>query len=154
MNPTERKGERRMPLLNYTTQINPNKTVGEIQQILARAKVQQISIDYDEGLPSAINFMLVYFEQPIYFRLPCNVEGVYAALCKASKVPYRLRTKQQARRVAWRIIKDWIEAQLAIVEAKQAEMVEVFLPYAVDKSGQTFFQMFSESKQKLLSDGN
>lgn len=140
-----------MAILNYTTQIDFNKTIGEIYSILARVKVQQISTDYDNGQPSAVKFMLLYFEQPVYFRLPCNIEGVYKSLCRAPKVPNKLRTKEQARRVAWRIIKDWVEAQIAIVEAQQAEMVEVFLPYAIDKSGDTFFQQFSANHQKLLS---
>jgi hypothetical protein len=140
-----------MAILNYTTQIDFNKTVGEIYAILAKAKVQQISTDYENGQPAAVKFMLTYFEQPIYFRLPCNVDGVYKALCRAPKVPYRLQTKEQARRVAWRIIKDWVEAQLAIVEAQQAEMVEVFLPYALDNTGRTAFQGFTENHQKLLS---
>lgn len=140
-----------MAILNYTTQIDFNKTVGEIYSILARARVQQISTDYENGQPSAIRFMLIYFEQPVYFRLPCNIEGVFNSLCNTPKVPYRLKTKEQARRVAWRIIKDWIEAQIAIVEARQAEMVEVFLPYALDKSGRTAFQGFTESRQNLLT---
>lgn len=139
-----------MAILNYTTQINPNKTVGEIQQILAKGNAKQISVDYENGEPSALMFMIIFHEQPIHFRLPCNVSGVLKALQK-SKAPYRLKTTEQARRVAWRIIKDWIEAQLAIVEAQQAELAEVFLPYAVDKSGQTFFARFTENHQKLLS---
>jgi len=139
-----------MAILNYTTKIDANKTIGEIQRILAKGKAKQISVDYDDDEnPSAIQFMIVYLEQPVYFRLPCNVDGVYRALC-ASKAPHSLRTTAQARRVAWRIIKDWTEAQLAIVEANQAEMTEVFLPYALDTSGQTFFQVFTESKQKQL----
>ncbi len=140
-----------MAILNYTTQIDFNKTVGEIYAILARAKVQQISTDYENGMPAAIRFMMVYFEQPIYFRLPCNVEGVYKSLCKAPKVPYRLQTKEQARRVAWRIIKDWVEAQLAIVESQQAEMTEVFLPYVIDEKNQTMFERFTASTQKQLN---
>lgn len=139
-----------MAILNYTTQIDASKTVGEVQRILARGNARQISVDYESGEPVALQFSIIYLEQPVYFRLPCNVEGVQKALVKA-RVPFRLQSKEQARRVAWRIIKDWIEAQLAIVEAKQAEMVEVFLPYAVDKSGQTFFQQFTENRQKLLS---
>lgn len=139
-----------MAILNYTTQIDFNKTVGEIYSILARAKVQQISTDYENGQPSAIRFMLIYIEQPVYFRLPCNVDGVYKSLCNAKNVPNKMRNKDQARRVAWRIIKDWIEAQLAIVESQQAQITEVFLPYVINENNQTLFQAFTESKQKLL----
>jgi len=141
-----------MAILNYTTQIKATKTVGEIQQILAKAKAKQIVFDYDDsGEPSALQFMIIFEEQPIHFRLPCNVEGVFKALYNARGVPNKLRSREQARRVAWRIIKDWIEAQLAIVEARQAEMVEVFLPYVVAQTGQTFFQQFKENHQKLLT---
>lgn len=142
-----------MPILNYTTSIDFNKTVGEIYAILARAKVQQISTDYENGMPSAIRFMIIYFEQPIYFRLPCNVEGVFKSLCRAPKVPYRLQNREQARRVAWRIIKDWIEAQLAIVESQQAQITEVFLPYVLDETQRTLFERFTENHQKQLTAG-
>jgi hypothetical protein len=140
-----------MAILNYTTQVNANKSVGEIYAILSKAKVQEIATDFEDGQPSGIRFKLIYLEQPIYFRLPCNVDGVLKSLCRAKGVPNRLRNREQARRVAWRIIKDWVEAQSAIVEAQQAEMTEVFLPYVINENNQTLFQAFTESKQKLLS---
>ena len=141
-----------MAILNYTTQINENKSVGEIQTLLARKGAQQIAVDYENGNPSALNFQIVFNEQPVFFRLPCNIEGVYKSLCTTKGVPYAKQTREQARRVAWRIIKDWVEAQLAIVESRQAEMTEVFLPYALDKQGNTFFHSFTESR-KLLTAG-
>jgi hypothetical protein len=143
-----------MPILNYTTSIDPAKTAAEVQHILAKGGAKQVSIDYNDGLPSALTFSITYLEQPIYFRLPCNVEGVYKSLCGAKGVPYSKQTMTQARRVAWRIIKDWVEAQLAIVESRQAQMTEVFLPYVVSESGQTMFQAFTESKQKQLTAGS
>ena len=139
-----------MAILNYTTQINANKTIGEIQAILAKKGANQISVDYENGQPAGLRFQIVFLDQPVYFRLPCNVEGVYKSLCN-SKVPSSKRTLDQARRVAWRIIKDWVEAQLAIVESNQAEMAEVFLPYAIDKEDRTFFQSFSEQRKQLTS---
>jgi hypothetical protein len=139
-----------MAILNYTTQIKATKTIGEIQAILAKGKAQRVAVDYVSGEPSALTFMIIFFQQEVHFRLPCNVEGVYKSLCR-SRAPRSLKTHDQARRVAWRIIKDWIEAQLAIVEAEQAQLAEVFLPYAVDNSGQTFFHRFTENHQKQLS---
>lgn len=137
-------------ILNYTTQIKADKTVSEIQQILARGKVRQISVDYDGGQPSAIQFSIVLRDRPIFFRLPCNVAGVYKSLSR-SRAPARFKTTEQARRVAWRIIKDWVEAQIAIVEAEQAELIEVFLPYAVGANGETVYQAFVNN-QKLLNE--
>ena len=144
-----------MPILNYTTTINPGKSAAEVQQILAKAGAKSVAIDYADGVPSALTFTIVYLEQQIHFRLPCNAEGVLKALTKyGSKVPHSKRNIEQARRVAWRIIKDWVEAQLAIVESKQAEMTEVFLPYVIAENGQTMFQRFTESTQKRLTAGS
>lgn len=42
-------------------------------------------------------------------------------------------------------------AQLAIVEAEQAEMVQVFLPYAQsERTGETLFELMSGTQFKLL----
>lgn len=144
-----------MPILNYTTEVAPLKTAGEIQGILASKGARQISVDYDEGgLPVAVEFMIFLHEQPVYFRLPCNVAGVLGAMTRyGSKVPPRFQNEEQARRVAWRIVKDWVEAQMALVEASQAQMAEVFLPYVIDEGRQTLFQRFEESKRKQLSNG-
>lgn len=60
----------------------------------------------------------------------------------------------QAERVSWRIIKDWVEAQIALVESSQAEMAQVFMPYATDESGGTLYMRFLESNQKRLASGS
>ena len=143
-----------MPILNYTTSIDAYKSAAEVQGVLAKAGANSVSIDYENGAPSALSFAIVYLEHPIHFRLPCNAEGVLKALVKSNKVPRSQRTIDQARRVAWRIIKAWVEAQLAIVESQQAQMTEVFLPYVVAENGQTMFAAFTESKQKQLAAGN
>jgi len=142
-----------MPILNYTTKITPEKTVMEIQQILAKAGAKTISIDYDEiGQPSAVTFFIQILGRWVNYRLPSNFSGVQAALQDDPGVPRSLKTEMQARRVAWRITKEWVAAQMAIIEAQQAELAEVFLPYAVMGSGRTLFQEF-RSGTLLLGKG-
>ena len=66
-----------MPLLNYTTQINPFKTVTEIQQILVKHGAKKIMQDYDEnGAISAVYFLIntPLGEQGV--RLPANIDAV------------------------------------------------------------------------------
>lgn len=144
-----------MAILNYTTSIQAGKTVGEIQQMLAKAGAQSVSIEYDEeAMPAALTFTVIFLGKPMPFKVPCNSDGVYKALCSSKSVPRSNKTIAQARRVAWRIIKDWTEAQLAIVESQQAQMAEAFMPYALDVStGQTMFERFTESTQKQLTAG-
>jgi len=87
-----------------------------------------------------VTFTVKVAEQWINFRLPSNHAGVWSVLCDDREVPRSLKTEDQARRVAWRITKDWVAAQMAIIDARQAELAEVFLPYAVMPSGRTLFQ--------------
>jgi len=142
-----------MPILNYTTEIDVHKTVGEIQRALAKAGVIAVNVDYDgKGEPMALMFLIKFHEEVVNFRLPSRWEGVLKHLYNDPKVPRSFKTETQARRVAWRIVKDWVEAQMAIIEAGQAEIVEVFLPYAVTNSGQSLYQVFNSS-QKLLQAG-
>lgn len=66
------------------------------------------------------------------------------------KVPRRLITDEQALRVSWRIIKVWVDAQIALVEAQLADVTEVFLPYAITKNGNTLYQEIGQSGLLLL----
>src|SRR6266478_5746936 len=42
---------------------------------------------------------------------------------------------EQAYRVAWRNILDWVQAQMALLEIGMAKIEEVFLPYMQDREG-------------------
>ena len=140
-----------MPILNYTTKINSMKTVAEIQHILGVKGASHVSVDYAKGKPTAVTFGLDVNGFRANFRLPCNVEGVRMALTRANKMTAANDTAQ-CERIAWRIVKDWVEAQMALVEAGQAEVAEVFMPYAIHSSGQTLFQAM-KNRQLQLSDG-
>jgi hypothetical protein len=140
-----------MAILNYTTQISATKTVGEIQQLLVSAGCQKVLVDYLDRQPTALTFMIQVQGQPVYFTLPANVEGVRKALVADVMVKRHYQTTDQARRVTWRIIKNWCEAQLALIEAGQAQLAEVFLPYAQTASGQTLFRALETGGFKLLN---
>lgn len=139
-----------MVILNYTTKIDPAKTVAEIQAMLGAKGAKSVSAQYVEGEVAAIFFSIDIHEQPVNFRLPCNWEGVLRCFKGDRQVPRSSETKEQAQRTAWRIVKDWVEAQLAIIESGQAEMAEVFLPYAMTSNGQTCYQLMASKPQLLL----
>lgn len=143
-----------MPILNYTTQISPAKTAGEIMDILRKHGVRKIVIDYDvDGQPEALTFQIDWQGIRTAYALPARHEGVLRVLQK-DRVAGKYQTTEQARRVAWRIVKDWVAAQMAIVSAEVASLPEVFLPYAVTQNGDTAFAVFEQSstarKQFLL----
>lgn len=128
-----------MPILNYSTTVTATRTVGEIQTILAKAGASRTLLDYENAQPVAMVFEL----RGCTYRLPCRHEAVYARLRRDPKVPPRLTTNEQALRVAWRILKDWTEAQVAIIETGMVQADEVFMPYQLLSSGQSFYEHYN-----------
>lgn len=139
-----------MAILNYTTKIKTEKTASEIQTMLGKSGAQAVMSEYQDGEVSAISFRYEEEGKLLSFRLPINSEGVFRAIkrdCEAN----RYKNIDQAKRTAWRIVKDWIEAQMALVEANQADLVEVFLPYLQDDNGTTVYQRLKSGGFKALT---
>jgi len=142
-----------MAILNYTTTISEHATCADIQKLLSSKGARQIMLDYDvKQRLVGISFTILSNDMSILFRLPANFKGVQKALIKQTNAK-KYHTEEHAMRVCWRIIKDWISAQMAIVEADQADMATVFLPYSVMQNGATVSENFlfkNEGKQFLL----
>lgn len=135
-----------MPILNYTTKVSVDQTVNEVHRILAKARANAILNEYDlQGNISGIKFRLEIKGQQVFYGLPVNVNGVSNALKKDKQY----RDEPHARRVAWRILKDWIEAQMAIVTAGMAEVPQVFLPYAQTDNGQNLYERIQSNPNGL-----
>jgi hypothetical protein len=136
----------RNSILSYTTSISPEKTVGEITQLLAAAKATAILSEYSDGLLTAISFRIKTEFGILTFRLPANVEGVHAILLRSKQIPSSLRNHTQARRVAWRIVLHWLDAQLALIAAGLATLDQVFLPFCQDQDGVTLYERMRQAK--------
>jgi hypothetical protein len=135
-----------MALLNFSTSISAEKTVGEIQSKLAKAGARQILHEYDEaGNVSALSFRIMTKFGEMAFRLPANIPAVEAVLRKQFRRGRYVQT-DHATRVGWRILKDWVEAQLALIETGMVTVEQVFLPYAQNQSGQTIYEALVEKR--------
>ena len=138
-----------MPIKNYTTKVPAVKTVGEIQGILAAHGARKVMMDYDEGgRVTAITFTLECFGNVHAFRLEAKPDGVKAVMAKE-------RSKcddEQAERIAWRNLKDWVAAQVALVETEQATMDELFFPKLADLNEWTIYEAF-QSGRLAIGDG-
>lgn len=128
-----------MAIKNYTTEVDVYKSLGDIQAALASHGARKIMVDYDaSGHPTSVMFGLETTAGPRGFSLPANVDGVKAAFARQ-----KVKAKEgQAERTAWRNIRDWVLAQMAIIEAGQVDLEEVFLPYLSDGKGQTLYQLY------------
>lgn len=141
-----------MSIANYTTKVAVTRSVQEIQGLLVKHGAQSILVDYEAGKPVALSFRIrVQAGQLVAYRLPANVPGVLKAMRDDKQIPQNLVKPEQAERVAWRITRDWVRAQLAIIEAGLARLEQVMLPYAVTPSGETLGELFERRGGHLLA---
>ena len=142
-----------MPLLDYTTKVNAQKTVTEVMGLLVAKGADEISIVYDDDRqPAGLKWTV---QSPrlgrVGFALPCNIDAVFAKLTEQKvMVTSPESRRQQAIRTSWRILKDWVEAQMALLETGMVTMDEIFLPYMLS-GGQTFYQAMVAGEFRALN---
>lgn len=141
-----------MKLVNYTTKIEPTQTIAEIQNMLADYGVSAMMTEYDGRQVSAVSFNMIVEGKEFPFRMPCNWRGV-AEVLKRSEYRKNLKLADveiQAPRVAWRMLHEWIRAQLSLVEVNMVTIPQVFLPYTIMRDGRTLAEKVSEDSGFLL----
>jgi len=151
-----------MPIANYTTEVTAMQSIGEIQGMLVAHGARQILIAYgDKGEPVGLAFIINtnYGDTP--FRLPANVEKVEAVLLQQLASSSRrqwdteyqeqrkAKIKKQAYRVAWRILKDWVRAQMAILEAELVTIDQIFLPYMEVGQGKLLYEVMQDHRFQI-----
>lgn len=134
-----------------TTRIAPERTVSEIQQILAQHGAHAILLNFEEIKVSAVSFKVDIQNKEIAFMLPCRWKEMETILRQSGRRPASDDSFENwSRRVAWRQILRWVQAQFALVETGMVKIQEVFLPYIQGKDGKTIYEKLEESKFKLL----
>jgi hypothetical protein len=141
---------------NYTSGVPVERTIMRIELALITGGAIGITKDYKDGSLEAISFSVPCHEKGLMaIRLPANVGMVYACLKSAMKRPRRetiKRLQQQAERTAWKLIQDWVEVQMAMIKMKQADLIQVFLPYIWDGK-RTFYAALKGQGFKMLGMG-
>lgn len=146
-----------MTVLNYTTTIAASKTIAEVQGLLARHGAARVAIEYDNGAASGVAFTLKTPHGDRLFTLPVNVDAMHALLIreyragrlKGAKSKASAESREQAERVAWRVIKDWLSAQLALVQTQMAQLDQVMLPYLHVDANHTLYAAYKQREDVL-----
>jgi hypothetical protein len=145
-----------MAIKNYTSSVPVERSVMLIEHQLSRAGAQTISKWYDENKDlSGISFQIVAAGQiPMIFRLPAKwkeCEKLFIREIRRPTPESTKRAKEQAQRTAFKILYDWVMIQVSLIELQQAEVIEVFLPYAYDPgTDKTFFEKLQSTGFKQL----
>jgi len=137
-----------MPLLDYTTSVPVARTISQIQAILVEHGARSVMMQYDDrGRINALVFQVSTPSGEVPIRMPINASATHKVLQRQSakhEIPRRFADEEHAYRVAWRIVKDWVEAQMSLLDTEMVQMDEIFLPYIVTRSGQTVYQIVAE----------
>ena len=132
-----------MPIAGASTTIAASKTAAEVTAMLAKNGAKQVMTTYDDnGEATGIAFIITTEHGERAFTLPVRPEGVRKALIRDRVIPSR-QTVEHAQRVAWRIARDWLRAQLAIIDAGLVTLDEIMLPYAMI-GGTTMYEAVRE----------
>jgi hypothetical protein len=140
-----------MALKNYRSR--SNNTFDTIQKCLAAHGAQKLMFDYnDQGQITALSFAMNIDGKLIGFRLPARLDQVEAVLKSERRWSSPEVLKDQAYRTGWANIRDWVTAQMALVDTRMAKVQEVFLPYMTRKDGKTLFESLEGNKFLLLGE--
>jgi len=151
-----------MQIKNYTSGIDASTTIAKIENKLVRAGASHINKTYDQkGNITALIFRIDGVNGKTWpVKVPANVQACFEALWKDHcRIHPRARehTKSQiydqAHRTAWKLVQDWVEVQVSMIAMRQAEFLEVFLPYVWDGQ-QTYFEAMKGGGFKQLRQNN
>lgn len=148
-----------MTLFMETTEISPETTVQQITKLLMQKGAAAILTEMENGSVAAVSFKYKVRDEHIPFRLPCRWKNIEALLAKRagihdwSAARRREAVTLKAKRVAWRQILRWIEAQLALVDTSMVKIEEVFFPYIQAPSGETLYELQEKKGLMMLGSG-
>jgi len=141
-----------VPIKNAQSVMALPKIFAVIEKTLVSHKAKHITHSYEQERISAIEFVLEINGREYPFRLPARVKAVEKIMYGTDTRFLSKTQREQAYRVAWANIRDWISAQCALIDTQMVRPEEIFLPYMVDNQGRTFYEVMQE-KQFLLPSG-
>ena len=140
-----------MGLVFFSTTFDAYKTVSEIERILVMHGAKSIMKQYEGEEITSLSFLITVEGRDIPIKLPVRIDEVNLVLTEQKKAHPKAgikATRDQANRVAWRIMKDWVEVQMALLDMKMVRFEEVFLSYIETTNGETIYDKLQ--KQQFL----
>lgn len=141
---------------NYTSTVPIERSINHIESKLVSYGAKDIMKRYDPaGRLESICFIIFTSDREISFKLPARIDACCEILKSEIKRPRKNtyeKIGKQAERTAWKLVSDWIDIQISMIELEQAEFLEVFLPYVYNpQNQQTFYEKIKESKFLALT---
>jgi hypothetical protein len=141
-----------MKIKNYTSEVPAARSISRIEEKLVSQGARNILKEYDEeGRLAGLSFIIAKDGRLTPFKIPAKVDNVEALFAKQYRRTPRKKIREQAERTAWKIMSDWIDIQMSLIELEQAEFLEIFLPYVYDlRTKKTYFNTIKDNGYNLL----
>jgi len=131
-----------MAIKNAFTSAPLENIIGAIQKCLVAHGAKKIMYDYsDEGVLTGLSFGITVNNKILGVKLPAKVAECERILIEQGL--FNEKKKDHALRVAWASIRDWVTAQMAMIDLEMVKMEEVFLPYILD-GDRTVYEIYQE----------
>jgi len=147
-----------MTIKNYTSSVAVNRSVQYITDKLVRHGARNIMQLYnDHQQLTGICFIIKQEGKDMPFKLPARVDNCEKVLKAQVRRPgpdtYK-KIREQAERTAWKLVSDWVDIQMSLIELDQVEFMEVFLPYVYfPAQGKTYFEQLKGSGFLQITEG-
>lgn len=137
----------------WTTKVDAGQTASEISELIRKYGCKRFMVEWDdEGDPVSLEFVMrVPDVGNVPVRLAAQHEGILRRLTSPHYMPDRIT---QAKRIAWRQLKAWVEITLETAENKVKPFHQLFMSDVVLKEGGTVGEMFEGKAQQLLGSGS
>lgn len=136
-------------ILNYTTKVDPMNTATECIKMLAAHGATDIGLTSDRGTPTGLVFVHETPWGKRQFTMPLSIDGVERELARAyreGRIQRSYTGRDHATRVAWRVLKDWLEVQLALIDAGVQELHQLMVGYMNVGPGRTVYELVDEQQ--------
>ena len=142
---------------NFSTEIPVVRTIAEIEKMLTKYGATQIMKEYKGEEPVMLVFAIMTEHGQMGIRLPIHPEKimtVFKLQVSSGLLPNKYLDGDwayaQSQRVGWRIIKDWLDAQITLLNIDMVKVEEIFLPYIYNKKlDMTVYEMLERGKFNL-----
>lgn len=139
---------------NFSTSVPVERTILEIEKMLTKYGASHIMKSYHDDRPVMIIFGIETEHGKLAIRLPVKPDKMLMVFKK--QVSDGLLSKKywdgdwavdQAHRVSWRILKDWLDAQLTLLNIEMVSLQEIFLPYVYsEKLDMTVYELLEKKE--------
>jgi len=141
---------------NYTSEVKAEKSVMHIEFTLIKHGANKILKTVEAHRLTGISFIMTVNGTDMPFRLPARIDRVEKQLKSLVKKPQKgtlARITEQAERTSWKLLADWVDIQMSLVELDQVEIIEVFMPYIWDGAkNKTLFEQMKSNGFAMLED--